>query len=213
MHGPQLAGRVLRSVNGEVPMPAQWTPGRDVSRNHSRIGLAMAWPGHIPRPMLSSGDLGAGGESHSPLLPGFCPTPRTANSQDGRLHLGRCVGRWSGARPLPPTWEPVRGALGVNKMRLWGRGHSCTAAKASGPSPGLPDHLLAAQMTTASPAVHSLLSAKAGGSSWSSGRLVAVTLRAGPARPPACQPPPACVDEGKEDKPIFILSARRLVWL
>lgn len=70
---------------------------------------------------------------------------------------------------------------------FWGRGHSCLAAKASGPSPGLPVHLLAAQMTTATPAVHSLLSAKAGGSSrsWAAGSCHSESRPCPPTRLPA----------------------------
>ena len=105
--------KMALSVNGGRTMPAWWTLSRDVNRSHSRVGLAaVTWPDHIPRPVPSSGDLRACGESHSPLLPDFC-SDRQNRKQPRRM--------WTTCGVLSGVHSslPHGGLLG-----LWGRGQS-----------------------------------------------------------------------------------------
>lgn len=124
-----------------------------------QVGLeAVTWPDHIPRPVPSLGDLRAGGESHSPLLPDFCPDHQNRNSQEGRLQCGRHVGCCQGF--IPPSHTGAGwGALGIKKVRPVGARPTAVQQRRRVPPPWSPCPPAGCAGHSTTLALHSLLSA------------------------------------------------------
>lgn len=156
-----------------------------------QVGLAaVTWPDHIPRPVPSSGDLRAGGESHSPLLPDFCPDHQNRISQEGRLQRRRHVGCCQAS--IPPSHTGAGwGALEIKKVRLVGARRTTAQQRRRLPQPLSPCLPAGCEGHSTTLALHSLLSA----------------LGLHSKRRPRLH---GC---GREDKSIFIVGVRRLVWL